>query len=163
MEHPMEALRGLSAIDETRFQDMALTFRVMRLAAIWRTRLERALRPHGMTVALMRPMAYLMMMPDGATQRDLASAMDTDCSALVRVLDLLEKEGLVSRHTDQEDRRAKRLTLTAKGQKKCVLFHEVSAQVEQTITQGLPKADIRSLIRQLDQILDTCSALPDLA
>lgn len=159
----MEALRGLSALDETRFQDMALTFRVMRLAAIWRTKLERALRPHGMTVALMRPMAYLMMMPDGATQRDLANAMDTDCSALVRVLDLLEKEGLISRQTDAGDRRAKRLILTPQGQKKCALFHDISAQEEKTITQELPSEDIRSLIGQLDQLLNTHSARPDLS
>ena len=62
----------LPALNDSAFSSMALTFRVMRLAAVWRTRLERALRPHGMTVAVMRPLAYLMMMPEGATQRDLA-------------------------------------------------------------------------------------------
>lgn len=149
----MDALRSLCALDETRFRDMALTFRVMRLAAAWRTGLERALRPHGMTVALMRPMAYLMMMPDGATQRDLAAAMDTDCSALVRVLDLLEKEGLISRQPDTQDRRAKRLILTENGQKKCAVFHQVAAQMEQTMTQDVATEDIRSLTQQLDQLL----------
>lgn len=147
--------RSFAELDETRFQDMALTFRIMRLAAIWRTRLERALRPHGMTVALMRPMAYLMMMPDGATQRDLALAMDTDCSALVRVLDLLEKEGFVARRPDIQDRRAKHINLTAKGQERCALFHQVSAEVEKEMAHALPQPDLKPLIAKLDLLLAT--------
>ncbi|MFT8475528.1 MAG: MarR family transcriptional regulator [Acetobacter orientalis] len=147
--------RSFEGLDESRFHDMALTFRIMRLAAIWRTRLERALRPHGMTVALMRPMAYLMMMPDGATQRDLAIAMDTDCSALVRVLDLLEKEGFVARQPDVQDRRAKHIMLTPSGQQRCALFHQVAAQVEQDMTQTLPLPDRKPLIALLDTVLAT--------
>ncbi|BBC79779.1 MarR family transcriptional regulator [Acetobacter orientalis] len=152
--------RSFEGLDESRFHDMALTFRIMRLAAIWRTRLERALRPHGMTVALMRPMAYLMMMPDGATQRDLAIAMDTDCSALVRVLDLLEKEGFVARQPDVQDRRAKHIMLTPSGQQRCALFHQVAAQVEQDMTQTLPLPDRKPLIALLDTVL---AAPPELS
>lgn len=51
------------------------------------------LRAEGMSMAMMRPLAYLMMLPDRVSQRTLAHAMNTDSSALVRVLDLLEGEG----------------------------------------------------------------------
>lgn len=101
---PAPDLRALLKIDETPFPGMAVTFRVMRLGAVWRTRLERDLKAVGMTVAGFRPMVYLMMMPDGTSQRDLAAALDTDTSALVRVLDLLEEAGLVERRPDAEDR-----------------------------------------------------------
>lgn len=149
----MNAQQGLKGLEDARFQNMALTFRVMRLASIWRTRLERALRPHGMTVALMRPMAYLMMMPGGATQRALAQAMDTDCSALVRILDLLEKEGFIARHPDEQDRRAKRITLTRTGQQRCAIFHDVAAQLEQDMTATMPPEQLPPLISQLDLLL----------
>lgn len=40
----MTSPRVLPTLDETRFSDMALTFRIMRLATVWRTQLDRALR-----------------------------------------------------------------------------------------------------------------------
>lgn len=151
---------GLPALDDSAFSSMALTFRVMRLAAVWRTRLERALRPHGMTVAVMRPLAYLMMMPEGTTQRDLALVMDTDCSALVRVLDLLEKEGLLSRTPDAQDRRAKCLSLTPAGREKCALFHKVAGEVEHSMKQGMTAQDTQSLLARMDALLTTAHSLP---
>lgn len=151
---------GLPALDDSAFSSMALTFRVMRLAAVWRTRLERALRPHGMTVAVMRPLAYLMMMPEGTTQRDLALVMDTDCSALVRVLDLLEKEGLLSRTPDAQDRRAKCLSLTPAGREKCALFHKVAGEVEQSMKQGMTAQDTQGLLARMDALLTTAHSLP---
>lgn len=151
---------GLPALDDSAFSSMALTFRVMRLAAVWRTRLERALRPHGMTVAVMRPLAYLMMMPEGTTQRDLALVMDTDCSALVRVLDLLEKEGLLSRTPDAQDRRAKCLSLTEAGREKCSLFHKVAGDVEQSMKHGMTAQDTRDLLARMDALLTTAHSLP---
>ncbi|CAP57702.1 putative transcriptional regulator marR [Gluconacetobacter diazotrophicus PA1 5] len=145
--------RGFLNIDESRFRDMAVTFRIMRLGAVWRTRLERALKPTGLSVAGFRPMAYLMMMPDGTSQRDLAAAMNTDTSALVRVLDLLEAASLVERRPDEADRRANRLFITPEGRKKCRQFHEISARLEREMTAGLPREAIPGLVGLLDRIL----------
>lgn len=150
----MISSRVLPTLDETRFSDMALTFRIMRLATVWRTQLDRALRPHGMTLASMRPMAYLMMMPNGATQSDLATAMNVDCSALVRILDLLEKQKLITRQQDKRDRRAKKLVLTPAGHERCVLFHTISAQLEQNVRQNLTKDQVRNLIDDLSSLLE---------
>lgn len=151
----MTSPRVLPTLDETRFSDMALTFRIMRLATVWRTQLDRALRPHGMTSASMRPMAYLMMMPDGATQSDLAAAMNVDCSALVRILDLLEKQKLITRLQDTRDRRAKKLVLTSAGQERCTLFHTIAAQLEKNVRQNLTEDQVRSLIHDLSCMLET--------
>ncbi len=159
-------------LDETRFPDMELTLRIMRLATLWRTRLDRALRPHGMTMALMRPLAYLTMLPNGSTQSDLACAMNVDSSALVRVLDMLEKQGLVSRHPDRQDRRAKRLVLTQAGQAQCALFHQIATRLEHENRAVLPPENITALITGLTTLLaspdippetpaDTGSACPD--
>ncbi|MFT8432152.1 MAG: MarR family transcriptional regulator, partial [Acetobacter orientalis] len=82
-------------------------------------------------------------------------AMDTDCSALVRVLDLLVKEGFVARQPDVQDRRAKHIMLTPSGQQRCALFHQVAAQVEQDMTQTLPLPDRKPLIALLDTVLAT--------
>jgi MarR family transcriptional regulator for hemolysin len=146
------------ALDETRFPDMELTLRIMRLATLWRTRLDRALRPHGMTMALMRPLAYLTMLPDGSTQSDLACAMNVDSSALVRVLDMLEKQGLVCRQPDRQDRRAKRLVLTPAGQAQCGLFHQIATKLEHENRAALPPESLAALITGLTTLL----ASPDI-
>lgn len=146
--------RNAATLDETYFPGMALTFRVMRLATLWRTRLDRALRPHGMTLAVMRPMAYLRMLPEGATQRNLAQTMNIDCSALVRVLDLLEKQNLITRQPDTQDRRAKRLFLTDAGQEQCRLFHNIAAELEQDIRRALPPVQADTLAHTLSTLLE---------
>lgn len=146
--------RAMPELDEAHFPGMALTFRVMRLATLWRTRLDRALRPHGMTLAVMRPMAYLRMLPEGATQRDLAQTMNIDCSALVRVLDLLEKQKLIIRQPDAQDRRAKRLLLTDAGKEQCRLFHHIAADLEREIRCALPPSQTDLLIRSLSTLLE---------
>lgn len=151
---------GMPALDDSAFSSVALTFRVMRLASAWRARLERALRPHDMTVAVMRPLAYLMMMPEGTTQRDLALVMAMDCSALVRVLDLLEKNGLLARTPDAQDRRAKCLNLTPSGREKCALFHRVAGEVEHTMKADFTTQDMQDLVALMDTLLTNAHALP---
>ncbi len=146
--------RDMPELDEAHFPGMALTFRVMRLATLWRTRLDRALRPHAMTLAVMRPMAYLRMLPEGATQRDLAQTMNIDCSALVRILDLLEKQALITRKPDAQDRRAKRLYLTDAGVEQCRRFHHIAAELERDIRSALPPAQTDTLIHSLSILLE---------
>lgn len=146
-------LRALLNIDESPFPGMSVTFRVMRLGAVWRTRLERELKPTGMTVAGFRPMVYLMMMQEGTSQRELAAALDTDTSALVRVLDLLEAAGLVERRPDSVDRRANNLFITDAGRRKCRAFHEIGARVEAELTEGLSAGEIVELVARLEHVL----------
>ncbi|GCE90652.1 MarR family transcriptional regulator [Komagataeibacter diospyri] len=143
----------LPDIEGAGFQDMRMTFLTMRLANTWRLGLDRALRPEGMSMAMMRPLAYLMMLPDRVSQRTLAQAMNTDSSALVRVLDLLEEEGLVERHPDQEDRRAKSLVLTARGRCKCATLHRICADMEARVLDGVPANRVQDMMDVLSRVL----------
>lgn len=143
----------LPDIEGTGFQDMRMTFLTMRLSNTWRLLLDRALRTEGMSLAMMRPLAYLMMLPAGISQRTLADAMNTDSSALVRVLDLLEDEGLVERRPDQDDRRAKCLVLTPRGRRKCAALHHICAAMESRVLDGLPHGGAQAMMDMLAQVL----------
>lgn len=138
---------------------MRMTFLTMRLSNTWRLLLDRAIRPEGMSMAMMRPLAYLMMLPDGVSQRDLAHAMNTDSSALVRVLDLLENEGLVERRADPADRRAKRLVLTADGKNRCARLHEICAEVEARFLHDIPADMMDRTVDVLSRILGRAELL----
>lgn len=143
----------LPDIEGTGFQDMRMTFLTMRLANTWRLLLDRALRTEGMSMAMMRPLAYLMMLPAGVSQRTLAHAMNTDSSALVRVLDLLENEGLVERHPDQDDRRAKNLVLTRRGRQKCAALHQICAAMETRVLDGVAPERAQAMMDVLALVL----------
>ncbi|WP_408885652.1 MarR family winged helix-turn-helix transcriptional regulator [Komagataeibacter xylinus] len=143
----------LPDIEGTGFQDMRMTFLTMRLANTWRLVLDRALRVEGMSMAMMRPLAYLMMLPDGVSQRALAHAMNTDSSALVRVLDLLEDEGLVERRPDPADRRAKTLHLTARGTRKCAALHQICAGMEARVLGGVEAGQVQAMMDVLAVVL----------
>ncbi|WP_194285519.1 MarR family winged helix-turn-helix transcriptional regulator [Komagataeibacter medellinensis] len=141
------------------FEDMRMTFLTMRLANTWRLVLDRALRAEGMSMAMMRPLAYLMMLPDRVSQRTLAHAMNTDSSALVRVLDLLEGEGLVERHPDYEDRRAKSLVLTVRGRRKCETFHTICAAMEARVLGSLAPGQVQAMMQVLAGVLGRAEAV----
>lgn len=60
-------------------------------------------------------LVFLQRLGPEAKLSDLARAMAITEASLVRTLHQLESSGLVSRHTDTEDRRTKRLELSAQG------------------------------------------------
>ncbi|WP_245528418.1 MarR family winged helix-turn-helix transcriptional regulator [Gluconobacter morbifer] len=142
---------------------MNLTFHVMRLAILWRAQLDRALRPEGMTLAAMRPMAYLMLRTAPMNQKDLAACMGLDSSALVRILDSLEADGLLFRQSDPQDRRSKFIVLTTAGRKKCQQFHHIAAQVEAELTSFIKtgqKTEVASVLATMEARLSPHCVLP---
>jgi len=58
---------------------------------------------------------FLLSRQDGLTQRQISEFLAKDKAAITRLLNALEKEGLVKRDHDSEDRRIVRSHLTPKG------------------------------------------------
>ena len=55
---------------------------------------------------------------DALTQRELARRMPSDPSTVRAMLILLERDGLIKRHTHPTDARARKVALTAAGKRK---------------------------------------------
>lgn len=90
-------------------------FRMTRAVRHWRKQLDLQLKHESLTEATCRPLIYIDRMGDGVRQKDLAYEMEIEGSSLVRLIDSLEKAGLVFRRVEKEDRRANNLYLTADG------------------------------------------------
>ena len=84
---------------------------VRRLYSIMRTRLEAAFAHHGLTLM---QWIVLMHVRDGLarTASDIAREFAHDTGALTRVIDQLEKRGLLRRRRSLRDRRVVELELT---------------------------------------------------
>ncbi|MEU7140932.1 MarR family transcriptional regulator [Nocardia sp. NPDC046473] len=55
------------------------------------------------------------LLAEPRAMRELAEALSCDASNITLLIDRLEQRGLVERHTDQADRRVKKVVATAEG------------------------------------------------
>lgn len=74
------------------------------------------------------PVLFIIRLNPDATQSAIAKAVGLQRSSLVPVLKKLEQSGWIERQGDVDDRRANRVTLTAKGEEACdALMAEVDS------------------------------------
>jgi DNA-binding MarR family transcriptional regulator len=71
---------------------------------------------------------------DGCTQQTLAEQTSRDKPGITRLIDNLEKENLVERHPDANDKRLKLIFLTPKGKS---IEKEVMTIVDQTLKDAV--------------------------
>lgn len=79
----------------------------------------------------------------------LADALGLEPSSLVRVIDQLIDAGLLVRHDDAHDRRAKILTLTAEGSKIASLMEAALLPFRQSVFGAFAPEDIAACLRVL--------------
>ena len=78
-----------------------------------------------------------LWMKDGVRQQDLASSIIKDKGTIARAINRMERENLVVRVSDEQDKRTKRIYLTNKGKemKNCLipLASEIIAQATEEL------------------------------
>ena len=122
----------------------------------WRRGVDHQLQPFGLTEATWLPLIRVARSEKPMRQRELAVSLSLDSSAVVRLVDVLQAEGLVQRKED-EDRRAKAIVLTAAGRAIVDRVEAGARRVREDALAGLPDADIEATIRVLRRI---CRAVP---
>lgn len=136
-----------------------LPFALARVFRRWRKLLDERLKDLGVTQARWTTMVYLHRSGEGLTQRDLASRMAIENPTLVRLLDNLESQGLVERRACEEDRRARRLFLTAKGNDFMGVLYERSEDLRNQLLDGVSDKDLKATIKVMDRILANAEKL----
>jgi DNA-binding MarR family transcriptional regulator len=93
----------------------------------------------------------VMLLGDGAasTAAELCKILIYDPGAMTRLLDRLEKKGVLRRVRTSDDRRAVRLELTAAGDKLYPRILEALVQVFNRLLHGFSKSEVQ----QLEQLL----------
>jgi MarR family transcriptional regulator for hemolysin len=115
-------------------------------ARLWRRRCERVVRARlpGMTCARCA-MLLKLEQPGGLNQVTLAHSLDVAPITIARLLDRLETAGLVSRRPDPHDRRAYRLTLTAKARPLIACIHDTIRTIQSEAWFGLTDIETEQL------------------
>jgi MarR family transcriptional regulator for hemolysin len=116
---------------------------------------DRQLAPLGASVTEYVLLFHIASTPaPGKSQIELARFSDMGGPALVRHLDRLEGDGLVTRTRDTDDRRVVRVTLTAAGQAR---LHEIGAvmdRCDERLRAVLTTEEQDVLQRALDRIFE---------
>src|SRR5260370_4874765 len=80
---------------------------ITRLARLWRREVDQGVAAHGLSQATAIPLVVLSRRGKCVRQCVLAEEMGIEGPSLVRLIDLLQAEGLVERREYPTDRRAK--------------------------------------------------------
>lgn len=139
-------------------------FRVSRISRRIRQAVDAELGAFGLTEATWRPLAYVGRLGAGVRQKELATALGIEGPSLVRLLDNLERRGLIERREDENDRRARGIYLTPAGRELAIRVAKIGAELQRRLLADLPLAELAtchrifdSVEQKLDERLDTAS------
>ena len=139
-------------------------FLIHDVSRLRRTVLDKALRPLGVTRSQWWVLANLARHGgEGMMQTELAKLMDVGKVTLGGLIDRLEVVGLVKRQTDPADRRAKRVTMTAKGSRLLDEMQRIAAQVNDRILAEIPATEVACaghVLHRMKQQLISMDAVP---
>jgi len=130
--------------------------RVAQTARLWRRAVDHRLQPFGLTEATWLPLLRLARATVPLRQKDLAESLSLDGSSVVRLLDVLQSAGLISRREEDSDRRAKAIFLTPLGLATVQKVETVAQKVRDDALAGLSDYEIETASRVLAHI---CRAL----
>ncbi|MGQ3214521.1 MAG: MarR family winged helix-turn-helix transcriptional regulator [Shinella sp.] len=118
----------------------------------WRRSIEAHLAVAGLTDATWVPLVHLKETGGGITQKELAALVGVDGSSLVRVLDILAREGLIERRRDEADGRARLIYLTPEGEGRVGEIRQELGRAEEAILLELSDRDITSMLTHFEAI-----------
>jgi MarR family transcriptional regulator for hemolysin len=125
--------------------------RVTQTARLWRRAVDHRLQPFGLTEATWLPLLRL-----ARAAVPLRHSLSLDGSSVVRLLDVLQSAGLISRREEDSDRRAKAIFLTPLGLATVQKVETVAQKVRDDALAGLSDYEIETASRVLAHI---CRAL----
>jgi MarR family 2-MHQ and catechol resistance regulon transcriptional repressor len=113
---------------------------------------EREFRQYGLTTAKFDIIAHLGIAPEGLNQCDLARRLLVSRGNISGVIDRMEKDGLIIREREKDDRRYYRVKLSEKGKKifrRVVPEHEENIEKLFSVLTEEEKRELKSLLGKL--------------
>ena len=98
-------------------------------------------RDMGLTLSRARLLMELAR-EDGPIQSDLAGLLDIEQPTLVRLLDGLERNGMIERRAVEGDRRARRVFLTETARAQAQDIRDFSAELRAATLQGIAPEEL---------------------
>ena len=120
---------------------------------------DKRLAPLELTAAQLIVIANLAASEGAKSAADLCKGISYDAGAMTRMLDRLEKKGLIRRHRSQQDRRLMHLELTEEGRAAYPRMREISMSVANRFLRGFTRTEARQLEGLLTRMLENAQGL----
>lgn len=130
----------------------SLGYLVNRAARAFANRLANQLRPFDVGIGQWAVLMHLWS-NDAMTQAQLARRVAIEQPTMVRTIDRMERDGLVTRSPDPSDRRAIRISLTERGAALRDQLVPLAAGVNRAATAALTADEVITLRRLLAKLV----------
>lgn len=131
-----------------------------RVSRQWRKRIDERLRHLDLTQARWMVLLQLSRMGAPVSQRELADIIGVEGPTLVRVLDNLERQGLVERRACEADRRVKLIELAEGAGPVIAEIGRIAAGLRQELLEGVPAGELERARELLKIIADRLESGP---
>jgi MarR family transcriptional regulator for hemolysin len=121
------------------------------VARMMRTLADARARNHGMTRAQWMILVWLDRQP-GMSQNEMAALIEVEPITVGRLIDRLERRGMVERRPDPTDRRIWRLHLKPEAEPMLQEIAKARVELNAMMIAGLPKKDLDTTIDCLLQM-----------
>ena len=135
-----------------------LPYLLNRAGARIATAFGEEMRPLGATLQIWRVLAALREQ-DGRRMGDLSATTSIDVSTLTRLVDNMEKKGLVARQRDPEDARAIVLHVAPAGRRLTARILPIAERYEKVALQGFDPAEAEQLKAALRRLYTNMDGL----
>jgi len=125
----------------------------------WRKLANERIRPTGHTMARWETLFLVAFSDHALTQGELARLLNVEGPTLVRMLDVLSKEGLIERRQSEMDRRVTTNAITPKGREAIDEIMAVTNVLRAEVLKGLDPKELAITLKVLGQIIERIDAL----
>ncbi|WP_258548496.1 MarR family winged helix-turn-helix transcriptional regulator [Thalassospira xiamenensis] len=132
---------------------LSLGSTLMRVARCWRREIDSTLQSHGLSQTMVMPLIVLNRAAGPVRQGLIADEIGVEGPSLVRVIDVLERDGLISRVCDLSDRRAKMVALTAAGKDKAAEIEIILADIRNELTADIDPENLATTLDVMQRLL----------
>ncbi|MFB9136984.1 transcriptional regulator SlyA [Vibrio olivae] len=123
-----------------------------RATRLWKTVADEELSPLGLTHSRWTALWKLKRLGDNVSQKTLADALEIELASLMRTLNQLEEQGLVTRHCCEHDKRVRNVRLTAQGNVILEQLEQRIFNVRRQILQGISEEEMQLMRSILERI-----------
>lgn len=116
-----------------------------RISRRWRAKLDERLGRLGLTQAKGITLLYLSRAGGSLPQGDLAERVGVEGPTLVRILDGLERKGLIERRVNPDDRRTNSVHITPEAEQTVGEILSIAAEVRDTVLSGVSDEELAVL------------------
>ncbi|HEX2909348.1 MAG TPA: MarR family winged helix-turn-helix transcriptional regulator [Chloroflexia bacterium] len=129
--------------------DMPLLMRLSSTSKLVKQRFEEKSRINSSQVRVLLEAAC----PEGVSQAALHKNYKVDPASITRTVQVMERDGLVTRQVDPHDNRLMRVYLTEKGRNLLATLPEKVARFEQDLIKNLSESEVSQLHELLTRLV----------